>query len=79
MSQHPKILSTEDLDTSDAKCVRNSHPQGYPLIPRVSLKMGNFKEDKLARPKGKKGEETSHPYLCLLLRLFVIESVGGRR
>jgi hypothetical protein len=79
MSQHPKILSTEDLDTSDAKCVRNSHPQGRPLNPRVSLKMGKFEEDKLARRKGKKGEKTSHPYLCPLLRLFIKESVGGRR
>jgi hypothetical protein len=41
--------------------------------------MGKFEEDKLARRKGKKGEKTSHPYLCPLLRLFIKESVGGRR
>jgi hypothetical protein len=75
MSQHPKILSTEDLDTSEAKCVRNSHLQGHPSI-LPSLKVGKLEEDKLARPKGQKGEENSYPYLsicrskCLLQRVW---------
>src|ERR1700689_3655381 len=84
MSQDPKILSIEDLDTSDAKCVGNSHPQGYPTHPQGfhSLKVGELEEDKLARPERQEGEEKfliriALSELLLLYRKFGRPQTGG--
>jgi hypothetical protein len=58
MSQPPKVLSTEDLNTTDAKYVPDSvnisaHLESFPL------KMGELEKNKLAGPKGQACKEVS--------------------
>ncbi len=59
-SQTPQVLSTEPLNTTDAKCVRKTLParaqfRSFPAV--FSLKVGQLEEDQLARPKRQESKE----------------------